>query len=165
MEHSISLRLLGTIDYRLMGGGFLNDNYVGVPDMKHLYGNQTFLANPYLNSFQLAPYYRFSNTADLYAQGHAEWHLNGWLTNKIPGFRRLNWYLVGGSNVLYIDKDNYYAEVFVGLENIGVKIFRFGRVDLIAGYESGKDKPSVGVRIGFGEGLWQLLGISNGREE
>lgn len=165
VEHSLNLRLLGTINYRLVGGGFFNDKYVGIPDMKHLFGNQTFLANPYLNSFQLAPYYRFSNTADLYGQGHVEWHLNGWLTNKIPGFRRLNWHLVGGSNVLYIDKDNYYAEVFAGLENIGFKMFRFGRVDLVAGYESGRGKPSVGVRIGLGEMLWQILGMSNGRSE
>lgn len=163
VEHSIGLRLLGTIQYRLMAGGFLNQNYVGIPDMKHLYGNQTFLANPYLNSFQLAPYYRFSNTAGLYGQGHVEWHLNGWLTNKIPVFRRLNWHMVGGSNALYIDQDNYYAEVFAGLENIGFKLFRFGRVDLVAGYESGKGKPSVGVRVGLGESLFRVLGMSNGR--
>lgn len=165
IEHSVGLRLLGRIDYRLMGGGFLNDNYVGIPDMKHLYGNQTFLANPYLNSFQLAPYYRFSNTADIYGQGHIEWHLNGWLTNKIPLFRRLNWHLVGGSNALYVDKDNNYVEVFAGLENIGVKMFRFGRVDLVAGYESGKGKPSIGVRVGLGEALFQMLGMSSGRGE
>lgn len=164
VEHSLNLRLLGSINYRLMAGGFLNSNYVGIPDMKHLFGNRTFLANPYLNSFQLAPYYRFSNTADLYGQGHIEWHLNGWLTNKIPLFRRLNWHLVGGSNVLYIDQDNYYAEVFAGLENIGIKMFRFGRVDFVAGYESGKGKPSVGVRISLGEVFWQLLGISDGRD-
>lgn len=165
MEHSIGLRLLGKVNYRLMAGGFFNDNYVGVPDMKHLYGNQTFLANPYLNSFQLAPYYRFSNTSSIYGQGHVEWHLNGWLTNKIPGFRRLNYHLVGGANALYIDKNNYYAEVFAGLENIGVKMFRYGRVDLVAGYESGKGKPSIGIRIGLGEALFQLLGMSSGRGE
>ncbi|PSK92711.1 DUF5686 and carboxypeptidase regulatory-like domain-containing protein [Taibaiella chishuiensis] len=165
VEHKIRMRLLGRLDYRVMAGGFLNRNYVGIPDMKHLFGNQTFLANPYLNSFQLAPYYKYSNTADFYVQAHAEWHLGGLLTNKIPVFRRLDWYLVGGSNALYINKDNYYAEVFVGLENIGIKMVRFGRVDLIAGYESGKGKPSVGVRIGFGEVLWQLLGVKNTRGE
>lgn len=165
IEHQLRLRLLGRLEYRVMAGGFLNDNYVGIPDMKHLFGNQTFLANPYLNSFQLAPYYKYSNTADFYVQAHAEWHLGGLLTNKIPVFRRLDWYLVGGSNALYIDKDNYYAEVFVGLENIGVKMVRFGRVDLIAGYESGKGKPSVGVRVGFGELLWQLMGVKNTRGE
>lgn len=165
VEHKLRLRLLGSVDYRIVAGGFLNDNYVGVPDMKHLFGNQTFLANPYLNSFQLAPYYRFSNTADFYIQGHIDWHLGGLLTNKIPLFRRLNWYLVGGTNTLFIDKDNYYAEAYVGLENIGWKYLRFARVDFIAGYESGRDKPSLGVRIGLGEALWSILGISNGREE
>lgn len=164
-EHEISLKLLGKVNYKLIGGGFLNNNYVGVPDMKHLFGDQTFLANPYLSSFQLAPYYRFSNTADIYGEGHIEWHLNGWLTNKIPLFRRLNWHLVGASNVLFIDNDNYYAEASVGIENIGAKFFRFGRVDVVAGYESGKDKPSIGVRIGLGDVLWQILGISTGPKD
>jgi hypothetical protein len=164
VEHTLPLRLLGKVDYRLMTGGFLNKNYVGIPDMKHLFGNQTFLANPYLNSFQLAPYYRFSNTADIYFQGHAEWHLGGLLTNKIPLFRRLNWYLLAGTNTLYINKDDYYAEVYVGLENIGWRYLRFARVDFIAGYESGKDKPSLGIRVGLGDVLWQLLGVNNGRE-
>lgn len=165
VQHQLGLKLLGKLDYKLIAGGFLNDNYVGVPDMKHLFGNQTFIANPYLSSFQLAPYYRFSNTADIYGEGHVEWHLNGWLTNKIPLFRRLQWNLVGASNVLYIDNDNYYAEVSVGLENIGYKIFRFGRVDFVAGYESGKNDPYVGIKIGLGDALWQLAGISKGGGE
>lgn len=165
IEHQIGLRLLGTVNYRLMAGGFLNNGYVGLPDMKHLFGNQTFLANPYLNSFQLAPYYRFSNTADLYGQGHVEWHLNGWLTNKIPLFRRLNWHLVGATNVLFIDEDNYYAEVSAGLENIGYKFLRFGRVDFVAGYESGKGKPSMGIRVSLGDMLWDILGINKNRTQ
>jgi len=161
IEHEVKLRLLGTVNYKLGGGGFLNNKYVGIPDMMHLNGNQTFLATSYMNSFQLAPYYRFSNTADLYGEGHVEWHLNGWLTNKIPGFRRLNWTLVGASNVFYIDPDNYYAEVSVGLENIGFKMFRFGRVDFVAGYESGRDKPYLGLRIGLGAGIFQIAGLGS----
>jgi hypothetical protein len=163
IQHGVNLKLLGSINYRILGGGFLNDKYVGIPDMKHLFGNQTFLANPYMNSFQLAPYYKYSNTAKLYGEGHAEWHLNGWLTNKIPGLRQLNYHLVFSSNVLYINKDSYYAEIGIGLENIGVKLFRFGRVDLLAGYESGANKPTIGVRIGLGDMLWSMLGINNSR--
>src|SRR5690606_26771229 len=135
LQHQVGLRLLGNLNYRFETGGFLTKNYVGIPDWKHLFGNQTLLSNPYLKSFQLAPYYRFSNTADFYVQAHAEWHWGGWLTNKLPLFRQLNWFIVGGSNALYINQENYYAEVFVGLENIGYKLFRFGRVDFIAGYE------------------------------
>lgn len=159
ITHSVKLRLLGTLDYRLETGGFLQKNYVGIPDMKHIFGNQTIVANPYLRSFQLAPYYRFSNVADIYLQAHAEWHLSGLLTNKIPFFRRLNWHLVGGSNLLYINRNDYYAEVFVGLENIGYKLLRFGRVDFVAGYISGFAKPNIGVRFTIGEDLLRLLNI------
>jgi hypothetical protein len=157
IEHKVRLRMLGTLDYRVGGGGFFNDSYAGIPDMKHLMGNKTLLANPYLYSFQLAPYYRYSNTASLYGQLHAEWHLNGWLTNKIPGFRQLDWHLVGGTNTMYIDKNNYYSEVFVGLENIGFGLVRVGRLDFIAGYESGKSSPSIGLRLGFNTGIIQGL--------
>jgi len=156
--------MLGQLSYRLEAGGFLNKKAVNLPDYKHLNGNQTFLAGPFFQSFQLAPYYRFSNTADLYFQGHAEWHLGGLFTNKIPLFRRLNWFLLAGSNALYINQHNYYAEVFVGLENIGYKIFRFGRVDFIAGYESGKTKPSLGIRISFGQLFESLLGMEKNDE-
>jgi len=78
------------------------------------------------------------------------------LTNKIPLFRKLNWFLLTGGNLLYINPDSYYGEVFVGLDNIGRGFLRFGRIDLIAGYESGKAKPSVGLRVSFG-GLLNML--------
>ncbi len=153
------MRLLGTLDYNIGGGGFLNRNYVGVPDMNHIFGNQTVIANPYLYSFQMAPYYQFSNVARTYAEGHVEWHLNGWLSNKIPVFRSLNWYFVAASNVLYINKDNYYYEISGGIENIGFKMFRLGRVDLVAGYSSLKNKPMVGIRISLAGMLYAILGI------
>lgn len=161
ISHKIGLRLLGNIDYRLIAGGFLNKNYVGLPDAKHLNGNQTFYAGNYLNSFQLAPYYQFSNTAPILGIGHAEWHLNGWLSNKIPALRQLNWHLVAASNVFYLNRNAYYAEASVGLENIGYKIFRFARVDFIAGYESGVSKPRLGIRLGLDSSIIQKNGASS----
>lgn len=164
IQDNLRLRMLGNLSYHIAGGGFLSKKTLNLPDWNHINGNKTFLANPYLNSFQLAPYYRFSNAADIYFEGHAEWHLGGLFTNKIPLFRRLNWFLVAGSNALYIDKSDYYAELFVGLENIGWKLLRFGRVDFIAGYESGKTKPSLGMRVSIG-GIFNLLfGTQNNAE-
>ncbi len=158
LQHSLGMRMLGRFNYTLSIGGFLNKNYAGIPDMNHIYGNQTIIANP-LGSFQLAPYYRFSNTADLYGEIHAEWHLGGLLSNKIPLFRRLNWYFAAGTNTLYIDRNNYYSEIFFGIENIGWKLVRFGSVNFVAGYESGKTQPSLGLRVGLGPMLDRLLGI------
>jgi hypothetical protein len=141
----INMKLLGRMRYRVGVGGFIRDKQVYIQDYQHFNGNQLFFASEYLNSFQLAPYYANSTKEGFYAIGHLEHHFNGFLTNKIPFFRRLNWNLVGGANAFYVNTDNNYAELFIGLENV----FRVLRVDLIASYLNG-DKGTVGVRLGFG---------------
>jgi len=141
----LNLKLRGTMKYRLSIGGFINSNKVPIQDYQHFNGNQLIFASQYLNSFQIAPYYANSTTASFYAVGHLEHHFNGFLTNKIPLFKRLNWHLVGGSNAFYVNKDNNYVEAFAGIENI----FKILRVDVVASYLNGK-RGDVGVRIGFG---------------
>ncbi len=144
-----NFKLKGLFRYRLSIGGFLNTRSVFIQDYQHFSGNRTIFESEYLNSFQLAPYYANSTTAALYATGHIEHHFNGFLTNKIPLFRRLSWWLVGGSNAFYVNRDNNYVEVFGGLENI----FKVLRVDLVASYLDGHN-GQVGLRVGFG-GLLQ----------
>lgn len=144
VNDNINLKLMGVFNYAFGLGGFLNRDSVAIPDYTHFNGNQIIVASPYLNSFQLAPYYKYSNTESFYATFHAEYHLNGFLTNKIPGFRTLNWHLVGGTNAFYVNKKSNYFEAFVGLENI-FKILRF---DFVWGFEHGR-RPDTGFRIGL----------------
>ncbi|WP_158638298.1 DUF5686 and carboxypeptidase regulatory-like domain-containing protein [Panacibacter ginsenosidivorans] len=141
----INLKLAGQFSYRFDIGGFINDKSVFIQDYRHFNGNQIIIASKYLNSFQTAPYYANSTTASFYATGHVEHHFNGLLTNKIPFFKRLNWNLVAGSNAFYVNKNNNYAEIFAGLENI-LKLFR---VDVVGSYLNGNN-GQVAVRIGFG---------------
>ncbi|WP_212004175.1 DUF5686 family protein [Chitinophaga sp. HK235] len=142
---NMNFKLFGEFRYRLTAGGFLNDRNVQIPDFQHFNGNQTFYNTRYLNSFQLAPYYRYSNTAPFFATANIEHHFNGLLTNKIPLLNRLKWNLVAGSNAFYVNGQNNYVEAFLGLENI-LKVLR---VDVVAGYQS-QDDTRVGVRVGFG---------------
>lgn len=151
MTDDINLKLLGNLEYNIAAGGFLNDNYVSLPDMMHIADNELYLASPYLYSFQLAPYYLFSNTAELYTEAHVEYNLNGFLTNKIPLFRRLQWHLVTGGNALYIDDNNYYTEAYIGLDNIGYKFIRFLRVDVVRSWDS-YGYVNTGVRFGLDVG-------------
>jgi hypothetical protein len=144
ISDAVNLKLAGRFSYNLAIGGFLNRDSVNIPDYTHFNGNQLFRLAPFLNSFQLAPYYKYSNTESFYTTIHAEHHFNGFLTNKIPLFRRLNWHLLGGTNAFYVNKKNNYAEAFVGLENI----FKAFRVDFIWGFEQGR-RPVTGVRIGL----------------
>jgi len=142
---NMNFKLRGELHYRFSIGGFLNANSVYLPDYQHFNGNQTLLASEYLNSFQLAPYYANSTNENFYATGHLEHHFNGFLTNKIPLFRRLNWHLVGGANAFYVNGPKHYEEMFWGLENI----FKVLRVDIVCSWRDGR-YYDTGVRLGLG---------------
>ena len=151
---AVNFKLRGELKYRFSLGGFLNANSVYIQDYQHFNGNQTLLASPYLNSFQVAPYFSNSTTGDFYATAHLEHHFNGFLTNKIPFFRRLNWHLVGGGNAFYVSGGEHYEEMFWGLENL----FKLLRVDMVSSWRDGR-YWLTGVRFGFGG----LLGGGRGQ--
>ncbi len=155
VSDNLNLKLKGEFRYRIAAGGFLNSRRVEIPDFTHFNGNQVFAAQKYLNSFQLAPYYRYSNTEKIYGELHVEHHFNGLLTNKIPLFNKLKWNLVAGTNTFFVNRDNYYVEAFAGLENI-LKIFR---VDFVAGYQA-QPGNHFGVRIGLGGLLGGAMNVA-----
>jgi uncharacterized membrane protein len=98
-----------------------------------------------MNGFQLMDSYINSNAADFYSEAHIEHHFNGLLTNKIPYFKKWNWYLVAGGNAYYVNKNDNYHEFFVGLENI----FKIFRLDFVSSFQNGKPARSS-VVLGLG---------------
>jgi hypothetical protein len=142
----VRFKLAGIFNYRVGVGGFLRNNNVEVIDYQHFNGNISRIATPYLNSFQVLPIYEYSNTSNLYMLTHIEHHFNGFLTNKIPGFRKLNWYMVAGANNFHVDKKDYY-EVFAGFENI----FKVLRIDYYFTFRDGQGGKST-FRIGLTKG-------------
>jgi hypothetical protein len=148
IQDEMNLKRLGTIEYNATIGGFLSDKNIQIPDMKHLLGNQLSLAAPYLRSFQLAPYYQYSNTAKLYGEIHLEYYLKGLISNKLPLLRQAHWYIVLGNNTFYTESNRYYTEAFVGIDNIGYKIFRGIRFDFVKGWDSYK-LNTFGFKLGF----------------
>jgi hypothetical protein len=145
IDDTKNLKLAGELKFKIGIGGFLNNKKVFIQDYQHFNGNRSASASEYVNSFQLAPYYANSTTANFYSLGHVEHHFNGLLTNKIPLFKKLNWNLIAGSNAFYVNRKNNYAEVFAGLENI----FKLFRLDFVVAYINGK-KATTGIQIGFG---------------
>lgn len=136
LRDELNLNLIGELQYNFSAGGFLQSDKVEIPDYKHFNGNQVVLAAPYLSSFQALPYYWYSNTQRLWGEGHLEHHFNGMLTNKIPGFRKLNWYLVAGAHGLWVDGNRHYEELTIGLENI----FKLIRTDFIWSLDQGSSR-------------------------
>jgi len=151
----MNFKMAGEFRYRISVGGFLNAKRAEIPDFTHFNGNQTYRLYNYLNAFQLAPYYQFSNIEAFYSTLNAEHHFNGLITNKIPLLNKLKWNLVAGTNTFYVNRNNYYAEAFAGIENI----FKLFRVDFITAYQSGPGNL-FGVRFGFGGILGGAIQIS-----
>ncbi len=142
INDDLNLKLAGKFSYNITASGFLDAAKTFIPDWQHYLGNQTIFALRELSSFQLAPYYKYSNTSRFTVAAHAEYHLNGLISNKIPGFKKLNWFFVTGVNALHINKSNDYYELLFGIENI-LKVIR---VDFVQGFESGGGRPS-GFRV------------------
>jgi hypothetical protein len=142
ISDNLDFKLGGRFSYRLATGGFINANKLSIIDYTHFLGNETVLANTYLNSFQLMPYYQYSNTAKTYGEAHVEYHLNGLITNKIPLLRKWNWFFVLGGNGLYINQNSHYYEAFFGIENI----FKVIRVDAIKSIDAA-GTIATGIRV------------------
>ncbi len=142
IHDDINLKLFGSFRYSISTGGFLQKDSVAVSDYQHFNGNQVVIASSFLNSFQLLPYYAYSNTAKHYLQVNVEHHFNGMLTNKIPLLKQWNWHLVAGLNGFYLNESSNYIEPFVGLENI----LRIIRIDMYWGIPKGHP-TTTGLRI------------------
>lgn len=139
VNDDLNFKLAGRLFYRLQTGGFLNSRRVEWQDLNHFAGNRLIRATDFLSAFQLPRYYEFSNKDRLYGLLFAEHHFNGFLTNKIPLIKKLNWHLVGGIASLWRNS-GHYMEWHAGLENI----FRAFRVDVVKGYYKG-----VGEKLEF----------------
>ena len=157
-QTDLSFGLFGYSEWNAGAGVFWRNKRVEFMDYYHPKGNQTVLAKPrnYTSRFLLLPYYEFS-TADAYAYAHYRHHFNGWLLDKVPGVRKLNWKEALSLNFYYAnqvaleplpDKRTLpYWEASFGFYNIGIKFFRPLHIDVAVGF-FGKDYYRTGLVLG-----------------
>jgi len=139
------LGLVGTSNWAIAGGGFLNKNELTFVDFRHFAGNQTsFSQIGRFLKFELLPFYQFS-TSDAFIEAHYEHHFNEFIFNKLPVVKKLNLQAVGSMNYLYTDTLGNYIELGAGVEHI----FKFMRVDYYWAYRGG-DFFARGLRVGVG---------------
>jgi len=128
----ISLRAKGEFQFAFNGGTFFNKGETSFIDYKHFNANQLDVSNPldYRARFLLLPYYKYS-TEENYFQMHLQHHFNGFLLDRVPGIGDLGLKLVLGAKYLKTRDRGNYREFHVGIDNIGYKLFRLFRVDLV----------------------------------
>lgn len=132
VKNDISLGVIGSLNFSVEGGTFLNKRNLQFMDFRHFNGNQTFIGNPdvYNNSFLLLPYYKYSTSSDL-VQAHLEHNFDGWILGKIPLLRKLGWREIFKAGLLYTTEQKEYFELGVGLDNIGFGVLRLFRLDVV----------------------------------
>ncbi len=148
-EDYIGMGVRGHSEFNINAGTFFNKKRIQVVDYQHFGGNETFIGSPnvYANSFLQLPYYS-NSTAGSFFEAHYQHHFDGFFMDKIPLIRRLGWQTAIGANFLYTESEKDYTEVYFGIDNIGVKIFRLFRVDVVGSFRQG-EFDQVGVVLGI----------------
>jgi len=122
------LGLLGSMNWRVTAGKFLHTRKLHFPDQFHFKGNQTPYNFTGYDGFMLLPYYRTSGTQP-FVEAHLEHAFSGFITNKLPGIRRLKLREYVGLHYLIQQNGRPYLELNAGLEKMIFKVFPF-RIDL-----------------------------------
>lgn len=145
----MSFGLVGTSEWNVAFGGFLNSKRMSFIDFQHFNGNTLFYSRiDGLRQFQLLDNYQYSTSRN-YLEAHYEHHFNEFILNKIPLIRKLNWQVVASAHYLNTKAIGHYAELGVGIEHI----FKFMRIDYFRAISNGRVQPAVvdqSIRFGFG---------------
>ncbi len=151
----LNLGIYGSSTLYAMGGGYLGESPEYFADYFHFLGNQTQLGNSnrYDQQFLLMPYYE-NSTNENFLQLHFQHKFNGYLLSKIPLLKKANFQLVAGYKYLNTSTSEPYDEYHIGLDNLGIGIARFFRLDFVwasnrcGPLEDCNDRRSFGVVLG-----------------
>jgi len=136
--------LLGSGNYKIFAGDFLNTQSLTFIDYKHFNGNRTFMAFPSFRAYLLLDYYAFS-TIYKYAGVNYEHHFNGFFFNRVPLLKKARIQEVFTCNYLFTETNGHYIELGAGVEHI----FKVLRVDYFWNV-LGNQGVRNGVRVGIG---------------
>ena len=148
-KEALKMGVAGQSGFYLQTGRFLDDSQIYFMDYRHFLGNQTIFGNParYRQSFFLLPYYDFSTTRP-HAQAHWEHQFKGFLFDKIPLIRKLGLASVISAKALWIEAQAPYYEAAFGIDQLGIGLARFLRVDVAAAFR-GDEFLDWGVVVGL----------------
>lgn len=145
VKDDMKVGLVGTSNYDVAAGVFLNDESLTFVDFAHFSANQTALSQVGRESkFELLPFYQFSTTKP-YFEAHYEHHFNEFIFNKIPLVKKLNLQAVASANYLTTETIGRYVEIGAGIEHI----FKFMRLDYYWAFRN-NDFFGRGLRVGIG---------------
>tara|TARA_B100001113_G_scaffold211217_1_gene173298 strand:+ start:574 stop:3072 length:2499 start_codon:yes stop_codon:yes gene_type:complete len=145
-DQEMSLGIVGTSFLRIKTGTFIQKETPAFMDFNHFHGNEIILGNstPYLNQFNLLPYYEFSSS-DNYFLIHWEHQFQKWGVGNWPLIRLLKSEFVLGFHLLSVKQQKPHIEFNVGLNKLGFRKLKLFRVDYF--WAIGKLIDNQGIRL------------------
>ena len=148
IKHKFRPGARGILDFKVEGGMFLSDNYIGFADYRHFMGNRiSFVTADPVESFRLLRYYDHS-TKDKFAAAYMHYQFRKLLFTQIPEV----WLLGIKENVfvnyLATPTSDNYTEVGYSIDNI----FRFLRLEAAVSFQDGKYRD-WGILLGVASNL------------
>jgi hypothetical protein len=137
LDGNADFKLLGKLTYRASAGQFLSEERVPFVDYRHFQGQEVIYQLQQIRDFQVLDYYEASTT-DRFTEAHLQHNFSGFIWNKIPFARKLQWQVSTTGNLLY-QADRTYWEWGVGLTDlIGLAGSRFLGVHFFQGYRESR---------------------------
>jgi hypothetical protein len=140
-KSNIPMGMFGNTSFYAEAGKFINVKNIYYPDYKQFEGLEGSFYRPTLDRFLLLNYYQFS-APDKYAEGHIEHNFSGFITNKLPGIRKLKLQEIVDFNYLSTPQLKNYTEVAAGLQYLNIRLM-YGR-----SFNSGSNINSA-LRLGI----------------
>lgn len=140
VSDEMKLGLLGSLEYEVVYGNFVQADKIYFLDFRHFNGNQTIFSKFDIRKFNLLDYYS-NSTNNEFVEVHTENHFNGFIFNKIPLLRQLKLDEIAGFHFLHVPETENYYEFSFGLSKLNIF-----RVDFVIGFTE-SSKTQTGIRI------------------
>lgn len=122
IRQKFQIGVIGTSEYRIHAGKFLDTTRLSVMDYKYQRGGDPYFFSPPMFTFQLID--RTFPTFNWFLETHYVHQFNGFLTSKVPLLNKTGIKTMAGGGFLIAPERNYtYGEIFFGAN----RVLKFGR--------------------------------------
>ncbi len=141
--------ILGTSEYRIGVGRFLDTTSLAPMDYQYQRGGDPIWFSPSMYTYQLIP--QTFSTTGWFFESHYEHQFNGFLTSKVPLLNKTGINTLAGGGFLYVPEQKYqYSELYTGANSVfklGKSRFRIGAYYVVS--QSNKDGFKSGFKFSF----------------
>ncbi len=145
VRQTFNISTIGTSEYRINVGKFLDTTRMAVMDYRYQRGGDNYFFSPAMYTYQLIP--KTFPTFDWYFESHFVHQFNGFFTSKVPLLNKTKIREMAGAGFMYVPERKFqYAEVYFGFN----RVFKIGRERIRLGsYYVIAQSNDFGIRNGI----------------